>query len=146
MQEMWVWSLGQNDPLEKEMTVHSSILAWEDPWTEAPGGLQCMGSQRVGHDWATKQQQQVTLGFIIHNVNLSQSRLISPEHCPEVNPPWSSLHLKNPTGFLMGPFFICYNLDCSTHAIYCCSLRDHCPFSPEQSVLQSIVSVLCPLS
>ena len=44
-QEMWVQFLGQEDPLEEEMTTHSSILAWEIPWTEEPGGLQSMGSQ-----------------------------------------------------------------------------------------------------
>ena len=44
---MWVQSLGQEDPLEKEMVTHSSILAWEIIWTEEPGGLQSMGSQRV---------------------------------------------------------------------------------------------------
>ena len=43
MQEMQVWSLGQEDPLEKEMAAHSSILAWEIPWTEEPDGLQSMG-------------------------------------------------------------------------------------------------------
>ena len=48
---MWVRSLGQEDPLEKEMTTHSSILAWRIPWTEEPGGLECIGSQWVGHDW-----------------------------------------------------------------------------------------------
>ena len=47
---MWVQSLGGEDPLEKEMATHSSILAWEIPWTEKPGGLQSMGSQRVGHE------------------------------------------------------------------------------------------------
>ena len=50
MQETWVQSLGQEDPLEKEMATHSSILAWEIPWMEEPGGLQSMGSQRVSHD------------------------------------------------------------------------------------------------
>ena len=45
MQETWVQSLGWEDPLEKEMATHSSILAWEIPWTEEPGGLQPMGSQ-----------------------------------------------------------------------------------------------------
>ena len=49
-QETWVAFLGQVDPLEKEMATHSSILAWRIPWTEEPGGLQSMGSQRVGHD------------------------------------------------------------------------------------------------
>ena len=48
--ETRVRSLGQEDPLEKEMGTHSSTLAWRIPWTEEPGGLQSMGSQRVGHD------------------------------------------------------------------------------------------------
>ena len=50
MQETWVRSLGWEDPLEKAMTTHSTILAWEMLWTEEPGGLQSMGSHRVGHD------------------------------------------------------------------------------------------------
>ena len=50
MWETWIRSLGQEDPLEKEMSTHSSILAWRIPWAEEPGGLQSMGSQRVGHD------------------------------------------------------------------------------------------------
>ena len=54
MQEMWVQSLGQEDPLEKGMAIHSSILAWKIPWTEDPGGLQSIGSQRVRNDWVTK--------------------------------------------------------------------------------------------
>ena len=49
-QEMWVGSLGQEDPLEGDMVTHSSMLAWEIPWTEEPGGLQSMGSQRLAHD------------------------------------------------------------------------------------------------
>ena len=49
-QEIQVQSLGQKNPLEKDMATHSSILAWRIPWTEEPGGLQSMGSQRVGHD------------------------------------------------------------------------------------------------
>ena len=54
MQETWVQSLGQEDPLEKEMTTHSSILAWKIPWTEEPSGLPSIGSQGVGprHDLA----------------------------------------------------------------------------------------------
>ena len=50
MQETWVPSLVQEDPLEKEMATHSSTLAWKIPWTEKPGRLQSMGSQRVGHN------------------------------------------------------------------------------------------------
>ena len=54
MQETWVQSLGGEDPLEEEMATVSSSLAWRIPWTEERGGLQSMGSQRVGHDRATK--------------------------------------------------------------------------------------------
>ena len=54
-QEMWVWSLGREDPLENEMATHSGILAKEIPWTKEPGRLQSMGSQRVRHDLVTKQ-------------------------------------------------------------------------------------------
>ena len=48
--ETWVRSLGREDPLEKELATHSSVLAWEIPWTEEPGGPQSIGSQRVGHE------------------------------------------------------------------------------------------------
>ena len=53
MLETWVQSLGREDLLEKEMAIHYSILAWKIPWMEEPDRLQSMGSQRVGHDWAT---------------------------------------------------------------------------------------------
>ena len=62
MRETWVRSLGQEDPLEEEMVTHSSILAWKIPWTEKPGRLQSMRSQRVGHDWVTSPST-----FDIHN-------------------------------------------------------------------------------
>ena len=61
VQETWVRSLGWEDPLEKEMATHSSILAWEIPWTEEPGGLQSTGSQRVRHDF--------TFTFTLHAWN-----------------------------------------------------------------------------
>ena len=50
MQETWVQSLGREDPLEKEMATYSSILAWRIPWTEEPGRLLSVGSQRIGHN------------------------------------------------------------------------------------------------
>ena len=56
MRETQIQSLGQEDPLEKEMATYSNILAWKIPWMEEPGGLQSMGLQRVGHDWATNTQ------------------------------------------------------------------------------------------
>ena len=58
MQETWVQSLSQEDPLEKEMATHSSILAWRIPWTEEPGGLQSTGSQRVGHEKKIKNKKK----------------------------------------------------------------------------------------
>ena len=60
MRETWVQSLGPEDPLEKEMATHSSILAWRIPWTEEPGGLQSMELQRVGYS--------VPTGFVMVNV------------------------------------------------------------------------------
>ena len=66
MQEMWVRSLGQEDPLEKEVATHSSIFAWNTPWTEEPNRLQSMGSQRVGHDLATKHQNCLIGFFIVY--------------------------------------------------------------------------------
>ena len=62
--QMWVWSLGQEDPLEEGTATHSSTLAWRRPWTEEPSGLQSMGSHRVRHDWSDlahmhKQSYQV---------------------------------------------------------------------------------------
>ena len=53
MHEIQLWSLGWEDPLKKGMATHSSILAWRIPWRKEPGGLQSMGSQKTGHDWAT---------------------------------------------------------------------------------------------
>ena len=57
-QEMWVLSLGRQDPLEEEMATHSSILAWRIPWTEEPGGLPSMELQRVRQDWSDSMHMQ----------------------------------------------------------------------------------------
>ena len=61
VQETWLQSLGLEDPLEKGMTTHSSILAWRIPWREESGGLQSMGSQRFRHSWVTN-----TFSFSLH--------------------------------------------------------------------------------
>ena len=63
MQETWVRSQGQEDPLEEDMVTHSSILAWEIPWTEEPGGLQSMGLQRVWRDWTTNLNELLWTSF-----------------------------------------------------------------------------------
>ena len=58
---MQVWSLGWEDPLEEEIATHSSILAWKIPWTEEPGGLKSMESQRAGHDWSNLAHMHASL-------------------------------------------------------------------------------------
>ena len=59
MQETWVQTLAQEDPLEKEIAIQSSILAWEIPWTEEAGRIQSTGLLRIIHDLATKQQKLI---------------------------------------------------------------------------------------
>ena len=87
--ETWVPSLGWEDPLEKGMATHSSILAWGTPWTEELGGLQSMGSQTVGHDLPTKQQQ-ITL--LLHSI-LGVSKVTYPQTEAETLPSnYPSLH------------------------------------------------------
>ena len=67
-QEMHVQTLGQKDPLEKGIATHSSILAWRIPWTEEAGGLYSVGSQRVGHNWAsnTNTIQNIEQSLAVH--------------------------------------------------------------------------------
>ena len=77
--EDWVWSLGQEDLLEKGMATHSSILAWRIPWTEEPDGLQSTGSQRVRHNWATNT---FTLWKIVrHACKEAQPMVIFKKKC-----------------------------------------------------------------
>ena len=71
-QEAQVWSLGREDPLEKETATHSSILAWDIPWMEEPGRIQSMGSQRVGHDWAR-------FSTIKQDTSMSRRRISFPD-------------------------------------------------------------------
>ena len=77
MQDTRVQSLGLENSLEKVIATHSSVLAWRIPWTEQPGGLQSMGSQRVGYNWITNthtytytHKSQVTLAIHILTLNL----------------------------------------------------------------------------
>ena len=90
MQEIWVWSLGQEDPLEKGMTIHFSILAWRIPWPEESGRLQSTGSQRVRHGWAA----------IIRRQAVTLHKYIKPSVVGGIVPPsmtcWS---LNPPSGF-----------------------------------------------
>ena len=74
VQESRVRSLGWEDPLEKEMATHSSILAWKIPWTEEPGGLQSMGSQRVGHNQVTSTNTMDHGNSEIENARFASSK------------------------------------------------------------------------
>ena len=64
MQKTQVWTLGQEEPLEKGMGTHSSILAWRITWTEETGGLQSMKLQRIGYDWATNTHRTYLIGLL----------------------------------------------------------------------------------
>ena len=68
MQEIWVWSLDQEDLLEKEMATHSSILAWEIPWTEEPGGLQSMGPKESD----TTKQSTLSFTFMTQKIGMGE--------------------------------------------------------------------------
>jgi len=76
MRETWVWFLGWEDTLEKEMAAHSSIVAWKIPWTGEPGRLQSMGLQRVGHDWSTS----LSLSMMLIMIYGCDSWTITAEH------------------------------------------------------------------
>ena len=102
-QETWVQSLGREDPLEEGMATHPSILAWKISRTEEPGGLQSMGSQRIGHDWATNT---LTLSLAMYNLifplvlNL-ESSLGSPQVFSEqASCPGSSVAFQITPGYL----------------------------------------------
>ena len=68
-QETWVWSLGWENPLEEGMAAHSSILAWEIPWTEEPGGLESVGLQRVGHGWEAKHTCVINFQLLLEQIS-----------------------------------------------------------------------------
>ena len=124
MQETQVGSLGWKGPLEKAMATHSDILAWRIPWTEGPGGLQSMRSQRVRHDWATNFSGSMwlylqKLPYI--NMNLTQVYTCSPSRTPL--PPPSPSHPsgssqctspEHPVSCIKPGLAICFTYD-NTH-------------------------------
>ena len=95
-QETWVRSLSREDPLEKGMAIHSSILSQRISWTEEPGWLQCMGLQRVGHNWATNTH---TTALFVLLLKLSQ---VCP---PEVHSGWRLCSSDMPLPFCS--LFVC---------------------------------------
>ena len=103
MWETLVWSLGREDPLEKEMATHSSIHAWKIPRTKEPGGLQSMGSQRVGRDWATSlhftslQAYNDSTTFVIsrHTLHVNGDRRLWAHQFSEAVASHSGLQMLN---------------------------------------------------
>ena len=83
MQDTWIWSLGQENPLEEEMATHFSILAWKIPWTQESGVLQSKGLQRVEHDWAHRRTHRHT-----HRHTHTDTQFLSFPHSAVVNNLW----------------------------------------------------------
>ena len=94
MKDMWVWSLGQEDTLEKERATHSMILAWQIPWTEEPDGSHYMKLQRFGHNWSNlalraffimmgkkKIQKEVFMNKYFRNLNHQWIKLLATSLC-----------------------------------------------------------------
>ena len=87
MRETWVQSLCREDPLEKKIATHSSVLTWRIPWAEEPGRLQSMGSQRVGHNWVTNTFTFIVLphfGVILKNLDLWNNTFLSNSICQPI--------------------------------------------------------------
>ena len=99
MQETWVQSLGQEDPLEEKVATCSSVLAWKTPWTEKSGVLQPLGSQRVRHNWA---HTHITFYFTQY--------LHFPENYPKCVHFWGPESVK--TNRLLVPFSFTFHLEC----------------------------------
>ena len=143
MQETWVQSLGQEDLLEKAMAPHSSTLAWKIPWMEEPGRLQSMGSQRVGHDWATSLTHSLpahTCGLgpnsgtgVLPQAQIQRERVSRAPKGPILinHPEWfciSHYPLQTPWGFLFLPF---------PSASIC--------LQPSQTSFKSFSTLTCPI-
>ena len=97
VQETWVWSLGREDPLEKEMATHSSTLAWTIPWMEEPGRLQSMGSKTVRHNWATSLSSHTHIRhqtFTEYHSHPWTWKI----RLPDLTPYWAGISVRQSTG------------------------------------------------
>ena len=135
MEETKVWFLGQEDPLEKEIATHSSILAWKIPRTEEPSGLQSMGSQRVRHAWMYTHTYTYTHTLLISIIYFDTSAQFSHSVVHLFAIPWTaalqaSLSITNSQSLLKLMFI--ESVMPSNHLILCC------PLLPLPSIFPSI--------
>ena len=98
-QETRVQSLGQEDSLEEEMAIHSSVLVWEIPWTEELGGLQSMVSQRVRHSWATKSHKPQTIPHITRDTlgHAAAAAVVDSLVSDSLATPWTAAYQAPPS-------------------------------------------------
>ena len=134
MWKTWVQSLGREDTLEKEMASHSSILAWKIVWTEEPGRLQSVGSQRVGHDWATwlwlSLSSCLMLKFKVHKQAGKNRRWGTHKHKPNLTKVgW------NPCQFLFPPVMGVW-MSCRNQGLFWC--KKHTFLAHESKELEEI--------
>ena len=122
-QETWVWSLGWEDPLEKETTTHSSTLAWKIPRTEDPGRLLSMGLQRVGHDFTFTFTLTVWIttncGKFLKRWEYQTTLPVSWETCIQVKKQQLESSVEQTTGLKLGKSYkeaVCCHQDCLTFA------------------------------
>ena len=118
--ETLVLTLCLKDPLEKEMATHSSILAWEIPWTEEPGELQSMGSQRVGHDWVTKHMVRIYL-LLFKTATLFSKCVYHFVFPPTINQNYCSVSLSH---LVLSVVWILATLI----VVQCCFFKNNCCF------------------
>ena len=119
-QEMQVWSLSQEDPLEEGMETHSSILTWRIPWTEEPGGLQSTGLQRMEHNWGNLARTQwSTLKCLGYLIGLFVSPQTKQGHClQQERPTYKNLSLVRIRTMTM-------LMTWEAISLFCCSFLEH---------------------
>ena len=141
-QETWVWSWGQKDPLEEEMATHSSIFAWEIPWTEEPGRLQSMRSQRGRHDWGAEHTCKHRIKVV--TIMTIANQLISSSLGYSLDPvlfPWA-----DPQRFLYLPSHIplqCNSLFTTLHLPPCAHINTSTSHKNSTFRLRSLWELSC---
>ena len=154
MQETWVQSLVREDPLEKALVTHSSIPAWRIPWTEKPGRLQFMGSQRIRHDWATNIHMQTHIESLWCGVGFCSTRKwisyvytyipslldLLPSHA-HIPPLWVITEHQAELPALYGSFTLAIHFTHGNVYSHICSI---CMLIPISQFILPCLNPLCP--